>query len=450
MAKRKRWWLFGGSLALVAGIAILFGGIRFGAQSDSSSRAVTPIAVVSGNISVTVPASGQFEPTTSTTVRPDPNLPQRQVTSVLVKVGDKVKAGQVVATVDSSGLDINLSYANANYLAQKAKLDLYRNYTAKNNLVQAESSLSQSTLTLQSAQAAYDGMVKLADQGLASKASLFDAENALHNAQAAVQNAQNSVDSLKGDQSVDELQQLLAAVAEAESTLRTDQLIFNAASIRTPVSGIVSVVGVSVGDLVSATSVVTASDSGSSTVSQSSSICTVVNNDPEVLQALIDESDISRVRVGQHATVTPVAFPNEHFEGNVTSISQEAVTSSNVTTITAYISVPNADGRILTGMNADVEITVSERKEVLLLPAAMITKDGNGGTVRVEVEGNFVTRHVELGVTDGTHTEILSGLRSGEFVFPVSAKSSATTAAKAANQNPGRPSPLLGGPGLMH
>ena len=443
MAKRRRWWLVGAAAALVAGVAILYGVSRFTAQSDSSSGSVAPIEVVRGNISVTVPASGQFEPTTSTTVRPDPNLPQRQVTSVLVKVGDRVEAGQVVATLDSSGLDINLSYANANYLAQKAKLDLYRNYTAKNNLVQAESSLAQARLTLQSAQAAFDGMVKLADQELASKASLLDAENALHNAQAAVQNAQNSVDSLKGDQSVDELQQLLAAVAEAESTLRTDQLIYNAASIRTPVSGIVSAVGVSVGDLVSATSVVTASDSGSSTVSQSSSICTVVNNDPEVLQALIDESDISRVRVGQHATVTPVAYPNEHIDGIVTSISQEAVTSSNVTTITAYISVPNADGRILTGMNADAAITVSERKDVLMLPASVITKDGNGGAVRVEAEGNFVTRHVELGVTDGTHTEILSGVRSGELVFPVST-------AKAANQTPGRPSPLLGGPGLMH
>ncbi len=425
-------------VAVVA--CVVGGGVLIFSLTAARARSADPASeyavsrVTRGNVSVTVPASGQFQPTATTTVRPDPNLPQRQITAVLVSVGDVVKAGQIVAKVDTTGLDIDLASAKSNYDAQVAKLNILKTTPTTNDIVQAESTLRQAQMTLQSAQANIDSVQNLVTEGLASKQQLIDAQKQMDSARAALEGANYNLSVVKAGPTPDLMQAQNASVSQALSAYRKAQIIWDATSIRTPVGGTVAQVGVNVGDLVSATSVVQVSSDGTNQVNSTNAICVVIQNDPAVLQALVDETDVAQIRVGQKAVVTPAAFPNQQLTGTVAALAQETTTQQNVTSLAVSINVPNTDGKLLWGMNADAEIVVLERKNVLVVPAAAVSRSGSLSRVTVQDGSDIVPWDVKTGATDGTNTEILAGLDEGDVVL-VAKRGSSGPAAAPGGQN---------------
>jgi HlyD family secretion protein len=86
----------------------------------------------------------------------------------------------------------------------------------------------------------------------------------------------------------------------------------------------------------------------------------------------VDETDIGKVEKGQSATVTVDAYPNRPFDGTVLKIEPQAVVNQNVTTFPVRIRIDNRDGRLRPGMNADIEIHVGERHDVLAVPNAAL------------------------------------------------------------------------------
>ncbi len=417
MATRSRLiWIIAAACVVGGGIYI-YSSATLRKDSAAQAQAYVAVPVTRGDISVTVPASGQFQPAATTTVRPDPNLPQRQITQVLVAVGDTVDAGQVVARVDTTGLDIDLASAKSNYEAQVAKLNILKATPTSNDILQAESQVRQAKISLQAAQSNLESTQNLVKEGLGSQSQLLDAQKQLDAANAALEGAQYNLDQTKAGPTADLMQAQLSAVSSALSNYRKAQIIWDATSIRTPVAGTVAQVGVNVGDLVSATSVVQVSSSGTNQVNSTNAICVIIQNNPAVLQALVDETDVSRIRIGQKAVVTPAAFPNEHLTGTVSALAQETTTTQNVTTLAVSINVPNADGRILWGMNADAEITVLERKNVLTVPSTAVQKSGTISRVNVQDGTAVVPWEVKTGATDGSRTEIVEGLDENDVVL---------------------------------
>jgi len=417
MKKRTKILILVAAAGIVGGGVLLYTLTGVGARPAPVASTAGQAVVKRGNIVVTVPASGQFEPTATTTVRPDPNLPQRRITEVLVAVGDKVVAGQIVARVDTTGLDIDLASAKSNFDAQTAKLNILRATPTPNDIVQAQSAATQSEFTLKSAQSAYDSTGKLAAEGLASAQQLLDAQKTLDSAQAGVEAAKYNLDTVKAGPTDDLMQAQVSAVSQALSAYRKAQIIWDATNIRAPVAGTVAQVGVNPGDLVSATSIVQVSDSGSNQVNSNNAVCVVIQNDPAVLQALVDETDVSRIKLGQSAIVTPIAYPQQKLTGTVSSIAQQATTTQNVTSLTVSIDVPNPNGKLLWGMNADALINVLERRAVLLVPSAAIQRSGNSNSVNLLNGTDFNPVEVKVGATDGTQTEILSGLNEGDAIL---------------------------------
>ena len=90
------------------------------------------------------------------------------------------------------------------------------------------------------------------------------------------------------------------------------------------------------------------------------------------VRTLVDETDIGKIQVGQRATVTVDAFPNRPFEGSVLKIEPQAETSQNVTMFPVLVRIDNRAGLLRPGMNAEVEIHVGERPNVLAVPNAAL------------------------------------------------------------------------------
>jgi HlyD family secretion protein len=146
----------------------------------------------------------------------------------------------------------------------------------------------------------------------------------------------------------------------------------------------------------------------------------------------IDEADIGGVQEGQRVSFTVDAFPDDHFEGKVTQVRQQATTSSNVVTYEVVISAPNNDLKLKPGLTANVTIYTFEKNNVLAIPSkalrftpneVLLSKDQKIEDVEAPakvwtLKDNVFKAHVvEPGTSNGMMTEIVSGLSEGTEVL---------------------------------
>ena len=146
----------------------------------------------------------------------------------------------------------------------------------------------------------------------------------------------------------------------------------------------------------------------------------------------IDEADIGGVKEGQRVSFTVDAFPDDHFEGQVTQVRQQATTESNVVTYEVVISAPNNDLKLKPGLTANVTIFTMEKNDVMAVPSkalrfipteALLDKgqtisDCEGDHKLWTLEGNTFKAHkVEIGTSNGIMTEIISGIPEGTEIL---------------------------------
>ena len=146
----------------------------------------------------------------------------------------------------------------------------------------------------------------------------------------------------------------------------------------------------------------------------------------------IDEADIGEVKEGQRVSFTVDAFPNDVFQGQVTQVRQQATTESNVVTYEVVISAPNADLKLKPGLTANVTIFTLEKNDVLTVTAKALRFAPNEALIAedetiepcdakhklwVRDGKTFKAIPVEVGVTNGTLTEIAGGISAGTEVL---------------------------------
>jgi HlyD family secretion protein len=404
----------------------IFPGSAGAASAKDPALAITK--VTRGQLSMTVSASGKLEPENYATIRPDPNMPTRKLTRILAREGSTVGPGQALAQIDSSGLDLDLQSARANYQAQTVKLVNLKSQPTAEELAQSRASLEQARQELEKAQENLATTRSLADKNLASQNQLADAERQVTLAGVRLDAAQKAHETVAAGPTEDLLQAQESAVAQAKSALEKAQLILEAAVIRSPMAGVVTNIVVKVGDL----------------VGPSSEILSVASMQRMILLAQVNENDVGQVRVGQPALVVPAAYPDEQLRGTVTQLDLTAQVQGNVSVFNASIEVPNRDRQLFWGMSADADIRVLNLNDVLTLPNSAVRTSGGASTVTILDQGQPVSWDVQIGATDGVRTQILAGLDEGqEVVIPGSRGQAAAVRSQTTRNGPG------GDPGMM-
>ena len=320
--------------------------------------------VAPANLQNSITATGSIEPVTSVTVG-------TQVSGIVSKLyvdyNSMVKKGQVIAELDKTNLTSELN-------------------TAKANLASMQSTLSYQTANFKRNQTLY-------------KKGLISA-NEFEEAQLAYRQAKENV-------------------ATARENVRKAQTNLGYATITSPIDGIVLSKSVEEGQTVAASF----STPELFTIAQDLTNMQVV--------ADVDEADIADVKVGERVSFTVDAYPTETFSGTVKQVRQEATTTNNVVTYEVVISAPNADMKLKPGLTANVTIFTSELDGVLSIPSKALRYspeketvgkrkivDCNGKNKVWTLEGNQVVAHaVKIGMTDGTHTQILGGIAAGKQII---------------------------------
>ena len=362
----------------------------FAACSKKQGPTYEYTTVEKGNISTTVTATGTIEPVTKVEVG-------TQVSGIVSKIyvdyNSEVKAGQVIAELDRTNLISTLE-------SQRA------------NLTSAESSLAYQ-------KANYERQKTLYDKGLISANDFEQARLSYVQSQQQVTTARQSV-------------------KRAETDL-------GYATITSPINGVVLDKAVEEGQTVAASF----STPTLFTIAQDLTDMRVI--------ADIDEADIGEVKEGQRVSFSVDAFPNDIFQGLVTQVRQQATTESNVVTYEVVISAPNADLKLKPGLTANVTIFTLEKNDVLTVTAKALRfspkqeliaedetiQDAEGAAHKLWVlEGkNFRAIPVEIGVSNGTLTEISSGIKAGTQVVEEMVFEMPETADAQQKSNPFMPGP---------
>jgi RND family efflux transporter MFP subunit len=141
------------------------------------------------------------------------------------------------------------------------------------------------------------------------------------------------------------------------------------------------------------------------------------------IQALIDESDIGQVKLGQIVSFTVDAYPDKTFDGTVSIISNKANIQQNVVYYTVYIDVKSPEGLLKPTMTARVSVHVGERKNVLVIPTVAI-KDNKGQRFvqLMGADGQPQSVKVSTGLTSEDKIEVTSGLKEGDTIILPQAK----------------------------
>jgi multidrug efflux pump subunit AcrA (membrane-fusion protein) len=215
--------------------------------------------------------------------------------------------------------------------------------------------------------------------------------------------------------------QQAAVVAQAQTALNNAALSLKEVSptIYAPIAGSVTGLGLQVGSVISPK---TDSTSGSDKIATITTVAT------PTISINLTEMDVTKVEIGDKATITVDALGEMTFTGSVVSIDTAGTTSSGVTSYPAVIKLDTAVQNLYANMSVTANIITETKHDVVLVPSSAITTQNGVSTVRLMKDGSPVSTEIAIGLTSDSQTEITSGISEGAVLMT---GSTATTATKA-------------------
>ncbi len=332
------------------------------------------------------------------------------VKSVLVKKGDTVKSGDVLAQLETTDLQRNVDIARAhlaqaqaqyNVADQQLRATIYPNYYG--TYVVDIPSLWKA---LDDANAHVEEVRALADKGNITEANavlnqlLADIDSAKYSSEARTWDLPAQVKAMQYQRDV-----AAAAVTAADLALDASKAMLDDATITAPIAGMVASANVKEGDVLTAANL-------------AAPAFRIVDPSHLDMTGLIDEVDVAGVKLGQDVDITLDALPGVDVSGTVTFISDAALIQAGVVLYPTTITLNNPDPQIKDGMSATADIIVQKHTNVLIVPAAAIFKGPSGGDIvyLVGSDDKPVSHDVTTGLRSGRDVEVVSGLQDGDRV----------------------------------
>ena len=415
--KKKKVWLI---VLVIAAIVLIGSAVKnMTSQIETAANTVEVEPVEKRDLSDSVSLKGTIAGQSKTNVM---SLAAAEITAVNVQVGDIVKEGDPLVTLDQKDIEkqiaeLKTNINNANAVAANDEAQKQNSLTQ--NKQDQQDALDAAQKTIDKAQAdvdkykkkvsecedyiyylknnykdtsEYDGKLDVFKSSLETAQNALDSANdnyasVLKNTDRSVASAQNTVDMQKYQTSTtrdlkDQLEQLQKQLADC--------------TLSAPIGGVVTAVNVSVGDKNTAgTTMITIEDT--------SSLKVIVN---------VEEADILKIQEGMPATVSTDATGDEEIKGTVTRVVRVKNQSTNTngtdtntsSGYSAEITIDNTE--LLVGMSAKAKIVIKDRGTQLAVPYDLIRQDDNGDSYVLVAEAN----------EDGTATAVRKNIKVGEEV----------------------------------
>lgn len=404
LGKRTR-ILIGAALVLLVIVAIILGGR--GRRNQNTTFETTP--VVRGELTATVGATGTVRAAQSAVLNWQTT---GTVEKVLVRVGDKVRKDQVLATLAMDSVPQAVIQAQANLVTAERALEDAKSMTGS----------AEAAIALKSAQdaykRAYDYRLSLNGEqwieevrikyiggqqvpeikwhkGMVDDATIQEADNQLALRKAELDDAERNYDRLKNGPNADD-------VAAAQANVDAARAILNSARIISPIAGSVTQATPLVGDHVAA----------------ASSAFRVDDLSHLLVDVEVSEIDINNLEAGQPVLLTLDAIASTTYHGTVDQVAQAGDTTSGAVVFTVTVRMTDADVAVKPGMTAAVSIVVKQIAGQLLVPNRAVRLVDGQRVVYILRDGRAEPVDVTLGASSDTMSVVSEGaLKEGDLII---------------------------------
>ena len=434
--------------------ALLVAAIGVYASTVYSKRGVVTVQtgqVTRGDLAAIVTSSGEIKPKNYINIGANA---MGNITEILVKEGDHVRKGQLLArventqpTADVAAYQASVSSAEADTTASEAGLK-----AADENIHTMEAGLEHDKADLDRMKADYDRAQELFNEKLLARQD-FELKKFTYEAQKA-QITQSEAKIVQAraqrEQNAAQVSSTQRHIAQARANLNRFADVLRKYDSVAPLDGVVTNLPVRVGE-----SVVPGIQN-----SEGSVIMTIADMSMITAEVKVDETDIVSVHLGQVADITIDAIPNKTFKGHVTEIgdtailrstglaaSQSAISSQEAKDFKVVIAMDNPPEEVRPGLSCTAKVTTATRANAVTIPIQALTirqrgdleqpKPGTTSTAQAatkpdpaaekarkeEIQGVFVVnagkaefRKVETGITGATDIEVLTGLKPGDQI----------------------------------
>jgi len=373
-AKKKKIIVALAAVAVVAAAAKL----AFGGNSQPTGEFVSTALAERQDLEETLKLKAALEGTESTEVV---SRLHYEVKELLVKEGDRVKKGQLLAVLDSSDLSQDISL-------KKGDLTLLQKQQAE--------TLEDRQVEYDNAKKAYDDTKALFDIGAASQAELDAAKDKL-----------DAIPAENGKAALSAVEK--QTLANTQQSISVQSSTLEDCQIRSMIDGTVTRVNTKVGRFADETE-------------DDKPMFVIENVDNLQMKVLVSENDIAKIQVGQKVDITADILDGENVQGEVVRISptgelKDGTTSDRV--IPVYISVTQKDERLIAGITAKATIHIAKAEQALIVPYEAIGEPEEGNTVVyvVQEDNTIHIVPVELGLETDLYVEIKGGeLTEGQTI----------------------------------
>lgn len=464
------------------------------ARPAATAQQLSTANVTRGSLQATVSAAGTIAARAQVAVTFQNS---GQIKTVNVKVGDKIKAGQVLASLDTADLEAAVASAQAGVDSAQAKLASAKKGPLPSEIKAAEASLASAQAALQAAvnktahlsdqltieqnnvnnaaqrlndaQNTYSNLFEYVRSGAqgrgapfvppagqqwsAQKAALDNAQidyqvavanynlaaanvndSSVQSAAAQVKQAQASLDTLKNTPAPEDVQLAELSVKNAQIALEQAKANLSKSQLIAPFDGVVADLTIQVGQ---------------QSLASAQPIILVDLSGLEA-QVNISETDLPRIKLGETVQVTFDALTGQTFSAKVVEVAFVGTTTQGVVNypVTIALDQPStaaaqsASQQIRPGMTANVAIVVEQRDNILLVPNRAVRTTGKQKIVNVVVDDKPTSVNVTLGMSGDTQSEVVSGLNEGDVVQVLQ-----TTISTSGGGGFGGPGGGFGGPG---
>jgi HlyD family secretion protein len=392
--KSKKFWIW---LGIGVVVIVLFAGIALARVYKGTAIDPNKLAKVTrGDVARSVVATGKIQPITKVEVK---SKASGIVEKLYVDINNVVHKGQELAQLDQQEIQAQVEAQRAQLASAEANVTTYEANIEQDKVNAAAPDLPMYKATL-------DRNMEMQKEGVVSRQALDDA-NKDYLA------ALTRRDSFKAQLGVDtaKLKQARAQVMQSQASLKQLEEQLSYTTIVAPMDGVILSRDVEIGDAVSSILVL-------------GSTATLIMTEGDVnevyVQGKVDEADIAHVYLGQPARIKVESFRDRTFNGKVTKIAPLGVEKDNVTTFEVRVSINNPGGELKANMTANAEILLDEHKGVLTVPENAVMYD-NQKNASVEIpdkrqkDGQRKVT-VKVGLSNGSVTEVLSGVKEGDQV----------------------------------
>lgn len=373
-------------LAIALGVIAVLAALVVVLTALSTPRTIPNAATVRrGDLNATITATGKVRAKKSAKL----SLPQSGIVASISKMeGDTVNAGDVILSLKAD--DANRRVKQAELNLQNRQLDLSRAKAAPRDedIEIARATLQKATIGAAAADAAYTASPS-AQTDAARQATRSDLDIARANFNRVVNGPTK-----------EELDALQNAVTGAQLDLDAAKAALAQTKLTAPYNSTVTEVDVREGELVGGYSPLAA----------------VADLGVLEIAADVDEIDVAHAQTGQPVEVRLDAFPGETFSGKLTRLFPAASTQRGTTVYGSVVEFDPRNLQVRPGMGATMKVQTIQKSEVLLVPNRALKNVGTRKAVHIVAPGDPRDQIVETGVTDGTDTEIISGLNEGDQV----------------------------------